>query len=73
MKGMVDQNQMLLDVIKNGGGSKAMLSALTEQVYMKNVLKFTSWDTKEKRTIETFITECEVYCNASGYNGDGIE
>ena len=39
---------------------------------MKNVPKPTTWDTKDKRNIETFFTEYEMYCDASGYIGDEV-
>lgn len=38
--------------------------------YMKNALKPMPWETKDKRTIESFIAEYEIYCDTSGFLRD---
>lgn len=40
--------------------------------YTKNVPKPVVLDTKDRRNIETFITEYETYCDASGYLEDDV-
>ena len=48
-------------------------SNVTKPTYIKNVPKSTTWDTKDKRNIEDFLTEYETYCDASRYNGDDVK
>lgn len=69
MTNIADQNQMLLDIIKTG---KASLSDVIKPAYIKDVPKATTWDAKNKRNIEAFITKYEMFWNASGYHGDEV-
>lgn len=39
---------------------------------MKNVLKFTCWDTKDKQIIMAILTDYETYYDASSYNEDKV-
>lgn len=69
MATLIVLNQMLVEIIRSG---KSLSSDATKPTYMKNVPKPMTWDTKDKRNIETFLTEYETYCDASGYNGDEV-
>lgn len=67
---LIDQNQMLVEIIRSKINTS---SDATKPTYMKNVLKPTMWDTRDKRNIKAFFTEYETYCDASGYNGDEVK
>jgi hypothetical protein len=60
---------MLVEMVQKGRNSSSDGSKPT---YMKNISKPTTWDTKDKRNIETFFMEYETYCDASGYIGDEV-
>ena len=66
---LAQQNQMLVDMVQK---RKNLSSDGSKPTYMQNVPKPMSWDTKDKRNIETFLTEYETYCDASGYIGDEV-
>jgi len=66
---LAQQNQMLLEMVQKGRSSSSDGSKPT---YMKNVPKPTTWDTKDKSNIDSFLTEYETYCDASGYIGDEV-
>lgn len=69
MSNLVVQNQMLLKIIKS---RKKSSSDTTKHTYMKNVLKFTCWDTKDKQIIMAILTDYETYYDASSYNEDKV-
>lgn len=60
---------MLVEIIKSG---KSSLSDATKPNYIKNVLKPMTWDTSDRRNIEGFLTEYEIYCDTSDYDGDDV-
>lgn len=68
MTNILDQNHLLMELLK----SRTASSDEPRPTYMKNVPKPITWDTRDKRNIETFLTEYEAYCDASGYIGDEV-
>lgn len=50
----------------------SLSSDATRSTYMKNVSKPTTWNTKDKRNIEAFLTEYETYCDVSGSRGENL-
>lgn len=72
MSHMVDQNKLLLEIIKSGGGAKILPSNVGKLAYMINAPKPMPWNTKDKKNIETFTTEYEMYDNALRYIGGDI-
>ena len=68
MTNILDQNHLFMELLK----SRTVSSNEPRPTYMKNVPKPMTWDTRDKRNIETFLTEYEAYCDASGYIGDEV-
>ena len=73
LKALMDQNCIFMDQIATKDREVVTLACSAKVVYMKNVLKLVVWDTKDRRNIETFITEYETYCNALGYLNDDVK
>jgi hypothetical protein len=68
MTNILDQNHLLMKLFK----SRTASSDESHPTYIKNVPKPMTWDTRDKRNMETFLTEYKTYCNASGYIGDEV-
>ena len=62
-------NQVLMETVKNRRASSGETRPV---VYMKNMPKRMTWDTRDKRNIEAFLTEYEAYCDAAGYISDAV-
>ena len=62
-------NQVLIELVKKWSASSEETRPV---VYMKNVPKLMTRDTRDKRNIEAFRTEYEAYCDAAGYIGDAV-
>lgn len=54
MQTMTYQNKLLMGIIKS---SKTTPTEGPKPTYMRDVPKLTLWDTKDRRTIKTFINE----------------
>lgn len=55
-----------METIKVGSIARVKPSFSSKIMYMKNVPRLLDWDTKDKRTIMSFITKYEIICNAMG-------
>ena len=69
MANLMDQNHLMIEILKS---TRSASSDGTRPTYMENVPKPLTWDTRDKRNIEVFLTEYEAYCDASGYIGDNV-
>lgn len=69
MTTLIDQNNIMLEIIKS---NRSASSDGPRPTYMKNVPKPVTWDTRDKRNIEAFLTEYEAYCDVSDYIGDEV-
>lgn len=65
----MDQNHLMMKFLKS---TRSASSDGPRPTYMKNVLKPMTWDTRDKKNIEAFLTEYEAYCDASDYIGDEL-
>ena len=63
---------MYLVVLQLAKATSASSGGNSPRLYMKNVPKPPLWVTRDKRNIETFLTEYEAYCDAAAYIGDAV-
>ena len=66
----MQQNQLVMELAQQR--ARGTLSDGSKPTYMKDVPKSANRDTKDRRNIEAFLIEYEMYCDTLVYIGDKV-